>query len=96
MVLIGSDVKGYQLKLSDKADGSNITKFTYGDDIYASLLEKTGNDSKAQPVTENVKYLLITQKQAEEEAAELAKAANKQDKSKIFTAVDADITAGSV
>ena len=92
MVLIGSDVTGYQLKLSDKADGSNITKFTYGDDIYASLLAKTGNDSKAQPVTENVKYLLITQKQAEEEAAELAKAAGQQDNSKIFTAANANIT----
>ena len=95
MVLIGSGVTGYQLKLSDKADGSNITKFTYGDDIYASLLAKTGNDSKAQPVTEKVKYMLITQKQAEEEAAELAKAAGKQDKSKVFTAANADITAGT-
>ena len=95
MVLIGSDVKGYQLKLSDKAGGSNITKFTYGDDIYASLLAKTGNDSKAQQVTENVKYLLITQKQAEEEAAELAKDAGRQDKNKIFTAANANITAGA-
>ncbi len=95
MVLIGSDVTGYQLKLSGEANGSNITKFTYGDDIYASLLAKTGNYSKAQPVTENVKYLLITQQQADDESAELAKAADKQDKSKIFTAKDAKITAGT-
>ena len=86
LVLIGDNVTGYQLKLRNKAGGSSMTMFSYSEDIYAELLSKTGNDPLAPVENANVKYILLTESQIKEEAAELAKPESQQDKTKIFDA----------
>ena len=71
-----------------------MTMFSYSEDIYAELLSKTGNDPLAPVENANVKYILLTESQIKEEAAELAKPEDKQDKAKIFDASKAAPTWG--